>query len=233
MPTTSFPSNTPQRVRLPTPQTITPLLGQTPSWRTIFGKEVVDIYDPNVNPQAADSEGYFPINAIYLEDQGCKISQCEDATLFINDGMSRCAFWLNEATILPPVGQAPVQQIIDFAIKVATAAIPNTVAHFSALITTGPSKTQQNTEGGRSPVRGMICEVSGLLVTQFEVWARVRNIGPSPLSQPVEVRLMFTADRLGSQIFAMPGNVILPPPGSDIPLPCCTGLTGPTGLTGS
>jgi len=227
MPVTAFPCNTPQRVRLPVPQNITPLLGQTPSWRTNFGKQTIDVFDSNVNADAADTEGFFPINAMYLQDVGCKVSACEDATIFINDGMSRCAFWLNEATIKAPAGTAAVQQVVDFAFKIANDAIPNTVFHVTAIIT--PGTKGQIIEAGRSNVRGLIAEVSGILCTQFELWARVRKL-VGAVAMPVEVRLEFIADRLGGQIFGQPGNVPLPPPGSDVPLPCCTGLTGPTGI---
>lgn len=226
MPVTIFPCNTPQRVRLPCPQDIVPLLGQTPSWRTVFGRQDIPVFDPAVNADGADLEGYFPINAIYLQAPGCKLSPCEDATIFINDGMSRCAFWLNEATIKPPTGLPATPQVVDFAIKVANDSIPNTVFHVTAIIT--PGTFNQPVEGGRSNVKGLIAEVSGILCTQFELWARVRNVGVQP--SPVEVRLEFIADRLGGQIFGFPGNVPVPPPFSDVPLPCCTGLTGPTGL---
>lgn len=194
----------------------------------MFGREVIPVFNSVVNPDAADTEGFFPINAMYLQAIGCKISACEDATLFINDGMSRCSFWLNEATIIPVVGQPAVTQIVDFAIKVANDSIMNTVFHVTALITPGTKQIQ--VEGGRSNVRGLIAEVSGILCTQFELWARVRNSGMFGPPQPVEVRLEFHADRLGSQIFGFPGNVAVPPPLSDVPLPCCTGLTGPTGI---
>src|SRR5512140_3296032 len=99
MPVNIFPCNTPQRVPLPLPPQLGP--GDVPSWRVIFGREDVPVFVDGVNGEGADDEGYFPVNAVYLNACGCRVAQCVDVTAFIDDGLSRCSVWLNQAFIKP------------------------------------------------------------------------------------------------------------------------------------
>lgn len=220
MPTNIFPQGAPHRIAMPVPEYLSPLNGQVPSWRVLFTKEVVPVFTVD-NAEAADDEGYFPISAAYLCATGCRPTACEDAIVFIDDGISRCALYLNEATI-KPANSSDVQtaQLVEFKLKVSIEGIGGTLFHGSFLVKPVPGL---NT---RSTLRGLLAEVSGILGTQFEVWARVKSI-INP--QPVEVRFQMIMDRLGGAAFAYPGDTA---GGHDLPPPCCTGTTGPTGLTG-
>src|SRR5258706_11311165 len=97
---TTFPCNGPQRVLIyspnlkqPNPNNPFPTNnlpnGSLPSWRVIFPREQVSVFLPDVNAQGADEEGYFPINALYAQACGCRPTECEDAYVFVDDGLSR------------------------------------------------------------------------------------------------------------------------------------------------
>lgn len=218
-----FPSNgAPQRVTLPLPDDLIPLNGQVPSWRVVFSRETVPVFVAgDGNSQGADVDGFFPINAFYLSAKGCKPVGCEDVTIFLDDLMSRCTFVLLEATITPPnPTTVPTLQIVDYKIKGTYEGKGQTLAVGNFVV---PVKGISAPYQRRSALSGIIRTVSGILVTQFEFWASVRNIAGAA---PVEVRLEFGADRLGGHAFSWPGDIS---GGGDLPLICCTGPTGATG----
>lgn len=200
-----FPCNGPQRILLPLPEKTTPLLGQVPSWRVIFTREEIPVLSDD-NQAGADAEGYFPIVAAYLQANGCRASLCEDATIFVDDCMSRCSIWMNEVDVLPPTGSQAQTQHLDFKVKAASDDINTTLFHGSVTVTI------DNTDPfNRSRVRGMMVQVSGVLCTQFELWARVpAGVGAMPLS----ARFQFDMDRIGSQLAAYKGTIA---GGGDLP----------------
>lgn len=204
-----FPASSPQRIKLPLPPP-----AQLPSWRVLFSRETVEVATAN-SAQGADSEGYFPVNAAYLEAQGCRPGLCLDATVFQDDGLSRCALYLNEGVVTPnEPNEVATPQLVLYKIKVSIEGIGATLFKGGFLV------GFQSNIG--IPKRGFIAEVSGVLGTQFEVWAKVSD-GLS--AQPVKVRFQMILDRLGSAPFAYPG---IPAGGDVLPLPCCTGATGAT-----
>lgn len=218
-----FPCNSPQRIRLPVPEVSTRTFthGDVPCWRVIFGKELVPVFT-TANAEAADDEGYFPINAVYLLAIPCTPQGCDDSKIFINDGIARCTIALNESTIIAPPGTAVQPQTIDYKVKLSVDAIGTNLFHGSVGINTSKSDPLDQ----RSSTSGVLVHVSGILGTQFELWARVRNI-QAPM--PVEVRIQMIVDRLGGAPFAQPGTIA---GGPDLPLPCCVAATGTTGAVG-
>lgn len=219
----TFPCNGPQRIRLPVPVlcAVPPANGQVPSWRVIFGRELVPVLS-EANQAAADEEGYFPINAVFLAAIPCTPVGCEDSKIFIDDGLSRCTYTLNEATFRGPVATPALPQTMDFKAKISSDSIGTNLFHGSVGIDTSKSDPSNT----RSITSGILVHVSGVLGTQFELWARIRN-GQTPM--PVEVRIQMIVDRLGGAPFAIPGNIA---GGPDLPLPCCVPYTGTTGIVG-
>ncbi len=220
----TFPCNSPQRIRLPVPQyaAIPPANGQINSWRVIFGKEIVQVLT-NADAQGADPDGYFPINAVYLLAVPCTPIGCIDSKIFIDDGISRCTVTLNEATILAPAGSSPFPQTMDFKIRLASDAIGTDLFHG----TVGINTSKVDPQNPRSETFGVLAHVSGILGTQFELWARIDPSVQIPM--PVEVRIQMIVDRLGTFPFAQPGNIA---GGIDLPLPCCIPYNGTTGIVG-
>lgn len=218
-----FPCNGPQRIRLPVPElcAIPPANGQIPSWRVIFGKELVPVLN-GANAAAADNEGYFPINAVFLLANPCTPVGCEDSKIFIDDGMSRCSVAINEATIIGPSGIQVVPQTIDYKIRASMDGIGTNLFHG----TVGINTSKIDPLDQRSSTQGILVHVSGILCTQFEVWMRVVDFAGA---MPVEVRLQMIVDRLGGMAFAQPGSIA---GGPDLPLPCCVPATGTTGIVG-
>lgn len=218
-----FPCNGPQRIRLPVPElcAVPPANGQVPSWRVIFGKELVPVFN-NANLEAADDDGYFPINAVYLCAHPCTPVGCEDSKIFIDDGLDRCTTALNEATIINPPGTFINPQTIEYKIKGSMDGIGTNLFFGSVGINT----SKIDPLDPRSTTQGILIHVSGILVTQFEVWMRVVN-GPSAV--PVEVRLQMIVDRLGGAPFGQPGTIS---GGIPLPPPCCIPATGSTGMVG-
>lgn len=215
MSTNQFPCNGPQRIQLPCP----PVGGTQDSvqcYRVIFPRERIPVLEPGNTAlaNAADDEGYFPINALFLCAPGCKPAACEDATIFINDGLSRCSFFLNTAFV---DGQVPTTALlVEYVIKVAAAGINSPVFHGFFVVS------------GQTPRSGLICSVLAPLCTQFEFWARVALGGPADL----DVRLQMITDRLSGAFMAYLGPLS---GGGNLPLPCCvpppiapTGLQDPT-----
>lgn len=203
-----FPANAPQRIKLPLPKNE----GSLPSWRVNFSREVVPV--DGANAGGADSEGYYPIDAVFLEACGCRPSVCQDATVFVDDGLSRSSWYLNEGVVVPDApNEIPTTQLVLYKIKVSIEGIGATLFKGGFLVV--PQATN-------SPKRGFIATVSGVLGTQFEIWAKVAAGGSS---QPVRVRFEVIVDRLGTAPFAYPG---IPAGGDVLPLPCCTGATGAT-----
>ncbi len=200
-----FPCNGPQRVTLPLTIPSGPKGGQipaeSPSWRVIFPREEIKVLMDST-AQGADSDGLFPINAVYLHACGCRVEGCEDVFVFVNDGISRCSVWLNFVEVIPPTGTPPTNQVVNWSIKGAADAINSPLLHGQIQVPALASNT-----------KGLIAEVSGILCTQFEFWASVSTVGvPSPM--PVNVRLQFIVDRLGSQIASYLGPVA---GGKDLP----------------
>jgi hypothetical protein len=184
--------------------------GTLPSWRVIFGRELVPVFKSGVNEQGADDNGYFPINAVYLQAPGCRPTGCEDATVFLDDGLARCGTYLNAAFIHAPPGVAVAQQLLDFKIKITAGAIKSTtLVTGSAVIKAGDAPLIS-----ASPTAGLLAMVSDVLGTQFEFWARVRQEA-GPDAQPVEVRIQMIVDRLSGQMAAFVGEIA---GGGDLPI---------------
>lgn len=214
-----FPCNGPQRILLPPPRGLGP--GDVPSWRVVFPRERVGISELGsfTPPGGTDDDGFYPINAAFLAAPGCKIPGCQDATVFVDDGLSRCSVFLNQAFVIAPAGQAPQDQLLDFKVRVAADNIGSTVMHASVQLTfPGPGGLGFGAQDPQAPPlpRGLLATVSGVLCTQFEFWARVRvqNFG-TPM--PVDVRLQFVMDRLGGQFAAYRGAACVG--GGDLPPP--------------
>ncbi len=203
-----FPCNTPQRVPLPLPPQLGP--GDFPSWRVIFGREQVPVFVEGESEGAADDEGYFPVNAVYLEACPCKATQCPDVKVFIDDALSSCSVFLNQAFIQPKNGETQQPQTLDFKIKGSGASIPTTLLHGTVNLLAGDVLDPL----GPPSQRGLLGAVSGILFNQFELWARVRDVeGGTP--QPVQVRVMMIVDRVGGQMTAVLGEIA---GGGDLPI---------------
>ena len=206
MTVTIFPCNTPQRVPLPLPQ----IPGSLPSWRVIFGREMVPVFVEGQSEGAADDEGYFPVNAVYLEARPCQIAACPDVKSFLDDGLARCSVFLNQAFIVPPDGEKQLPQELDFKIRGAGAGLGTTLVR--GTINLLDAKDVLKDPLGPPSQRGLIAAVSGILFNQFELWARVQDTGNG---QPVQVRVMMIVDRLGGQMAAFLGEIA---GGGDLPI---------------
>ena len=214
----------PQRVQLPVPERQAPLLGQVPSWRIIFSREIVPVFVTGLppgqfNPSAtgADQEGFYPIVAAYLEAVSCRPGVGgEDSSVFLDDGLARCSFTLNEATFAPeiPGTVSPYQvtpdpsivttnQTLDWSLKISNGSIGSSVFHGTTQIVVDPG----NPANRRSLTKGLLGAISGVLCTQFEFWARVNAPMGGGTAVPVSVRMQFTMDRIGGQVIGYPGPI--------------------------
>lgn len=196
----TFPQAAPQRIKLSLPR----CEGAVPSWRVVFPRYEVPVLTPD-NGEGADREGYFPMVACYLEAIGCRPQFCEDSLIFIDDGLSRCSVTINIAKILAPPGIVPVSQSLEYKINAAVGAIPSPVMHHNIAIVADPLDPL-----APSITRGIMCEVSGILCTQFEVWARISPNNQFGPAMPVEIRFQMMVDRAGSAAFAYEGQKDLP-----------------------
>lgn len=216
--------NAPQRIMLPLPERQAPLLGQVPSWRMIFTRTTVPVFvtdlplgQINQNAQSADMEGFYPIVAAYLEATACRPGiGGEDSSVFIDDGLARCSFTLNEATFAPeipgttsPYVVVPSPEIIttnqtmDWSLKVSNGSINSSVFHGTTQIVVDP----RNPANRRSLTSGLLGAISGVLCTQFEFWARINAPLVTGTAVPVSVRIQMTMDRIGGQVIGYPGPI--------------------------
>lgn len=201
-PLLAFPNDVYIRRVLPPPQRLTPP-GELPSYRVIFERRDVPVFDPD-NPSGQvgwDADGFAPLCAVVICSEpdrpppgpGCK----PDFTVFINDGLSRCTFALNEISVQAPAGARVLAQTAEFKIRGA-------MDNYGTTLWTGTVATGiEGFSPTLNPV-GLVATVSGPLVTQFEVWARVYKFSEN--AQPMRVRPVLLVDRLGDAFVAYAGS---------------------------
>ena len=192
-PFTQFPQITPYYVPL------TPAWDPTGTgcWRVIFPRTQVPVNIP-ANAGSANSDGYFPIAAVYLKAVGCQPPGCFDVMMFLNDCVSRATFGLNAFHLDDPAPYPTLPTEVDWQVRAGLDAITNAV--FSCSTTIDWTKT--NATPQPAEIKGPIATVSGVLCTQFELWARVQS-NPGVLSTPnLSVRVEIAVDRLGNQLGA-------------------------------
>jgi hypothetical protein len=193
-----FPCNGPQRIYLPPPP-VGGTFDSVPCYRIVFPRQKVPILNDNIPPedQGADDQGYFPINAMFVAAVPCRPALCEDACLFLNEGLARWSIYLNKV-IPTSTTTFPAQLTIDFEFKIACAAINDPI--FTATVVVTSAKGPNNID----KIQGRIATLSGPLGTQVEAWARVRA---GDGAQPVYIRLQIIADRLGGQFAGNLGRI--------------------------
>ena len=210
----TFPQGDTRRIQLPDP------LGpeEVGSWRTSCPRQTIRLQALNDDTSATDALGFYPIQAVYL---GCKTrrpTSCNGYPSFQNDGLARCAVWLNVVAVAkdPSNPQAIIPtggQDIGFVIKVSSNCVPEPL--LSGVIHL-PAQTRP---GDPIPVMGLIGMVSGVLGNQFEFWAKVlRNEEPQNPAVPVEVSLQLDVDRLGDRMGALLGTVAGGSPSGILPI---------------
>jgi hypothetical protein len=196
----AFPNDPMKRVRLPR----YPGPEGLGTWRFA---SCLDQTVPISNPAApggttdfADADGYFPVEAVYLECLAVQQPLCGAKVnpAFLNDGISRASVWLDQvrSTDGNPIANA---QAIDFRVKFSDLVMPEVVAQGTIVV---PQDTPQ-----RITPYGLIVTTSGgAIAPQVELWARVR-LQEAPVAIPLVVRVAFTVDRNGDQMHNFLGRI--------------------------
>lgn len=200
-----FPKDSSRYVQLPIPEQL-PCPGppgSTPGYDVVFPSADIDVFIADRNADAADAGGFFPVVAAYLNPPGIQGPPCEGvATIYVDGLLSRCAVYLNRVEFLDPTQNPLGPCLVDYRIKVAGYGISSTLYQGSFLALADPVDPR----GQQVSPRGLLAEVSGVLGTQFELWARVNADAEGTNPQGVRVRIQFAMDRLGSAAFAYPGD---------------------------
>lgn len=189
----TFPLSSDHRIALPAPGSFFDLVNQNAgptrarggpeglqSWDVLFPWQDVIAAGKTYN-DPTDVEGYLPIDAAYV--QGCTDryqGKCGEYPVTTNDCFSRTSWWLQNISG-GGVSASEFPYPIDFLIRFANNCVGEPV--FSGRVNLPSLKHT-----------GLIVQVSGLLATQVEFWARL-PVGATG----IRVALALKVDRLGDE----------------------------------
>lgn len=206
-----FPPDPTKRIRLPN----FPGPEGLGSWRLpACLPQNVPLWDPSDPRGGFDADGYWPVQAVYLDCNARQV-KCPGCSYeaYLNDGLSRCTVWLESVEFQPPfpvAGGTP----LDFVVKVSDHNFPQGLAIGTIII------PQPTTFGDPVTTLGLMASVSGVLGSQFELWARVPVAIDTPPRNPLTIKVAFVVDRIGDRLGAFYGNFVT---GGSAQLPKITG----------
>lgn len=191
----TFPQGDPRRVQLPRfrgPEG----LGV---WREVCPSQRVPVWNAAQPVAGADTDGYFPIQAVFGYPDCAVGDACSKYIAYANDSFSRCAIYLTSVSLDSGgiIGATPIG--MDWQIRASAASIGETLL-------TGTIVFLKNDYAGTTLQRtGLIAQVSGILGNQYELWGRVVYNEGNGL--PLRVTTEFVVDRLGDRFGAYLGAI--------------------------
>jgi hypothetical protein len=206
-----FPNDPTKRIRLPN----YPGPEGEGSWRLPACLPMtVPVWDPTNPVGGADADGYFPIQAVYIDcdERRVKAPGCSYGA-YLNDGMSRCSVWLDSVEFQPPF-PVPGGTPLDFKIKGSDQSSSQGLAVGTVII------PQPTTFGEPVTTLGLLAFVASGLVSQYELWARIAVAIDAPPRNPLTIKVAFIVDREGQPLSSFYGSIVT---GGSSQLPKVTG----------